>query len=312
MIRTIAVLGAGTMGMGVAETFAMNGYPVNLWTSKTAEVIKQRFQQDLSVLVEEEMITAAQLQKALDNVKVFADQEQAVKAVDYVIENVPEDMKIKQETFKNLDAWCPEQTIFASNTTSLPLSGMMELVSEKRRQHMIVCHWFNPPAVMPIAELSFYGNMPEEIYKEVEALYKSIGKQCVKVLKDVPGMIAARIQQGVAREAFALIADGVALPEDVDRALKFGPAFRYATTGQLEIADFGGIDIWCIAGDNLLKVMDNSQCANKLLRDKMKEGKLGIKSGEGFYKYNAEEVPAIRRKFLRKLIHQLKASQFYV
>jgi len=94
--------------------------------------------------------------------------------------------------------------------------------------------------------------------------------------------------------------------------LKFGPAFRYATTGQLEVADFGGIDIWCIVGDNLLKVIDNSQCANPLLRQKMVEGKLGIKSGEGFYKYPEAEIPGIKKQFMKKLIHQLKASDYYV
>jgi len=133
----------------------------------------------------------------------------------------------------------------------------------------------------------------------------------VKVLKDVPGLIANRIQQGVAREVFSLIEMGVAEPAEIDKALKFGPAFRYATTGHLEVADFGGLDIWCIVGDNLLKVMDNSQGANKLLRKKVEEGKLGIKTGEGFYQYSPEEAPEIREKFMKKLIHQLKASEYY-
>ena len=188
----------------------------------------------------------------------------------------------------------------------------MELVSQKRRQNMMVCHWYNPGHLMPIVELSFFGNMPEEIYKEVEQLYQSIQKQTVKVLKDVPGLVANRIQQGVAREVFSIIEQGIAAPEDVDKALKFGPAFRYATTGQLEVADFGGLDIWCIVGDNLLKVMDNSTCANNLLRQKVQEGKLGVKSGEGFYQYNPASVPGIKRRFMKKLIHQLKASSYYV
>jgi len=93
--------------------------------------------------------------------------------------------------------------------------------------------------------------------------------------------------------------------------LKFGPAFRYATTGQLEVADFGGLDIWCVVGDNLLKEMDNAKEANPALRRKVEEGKLGLKTGEGFFKYPPEEVAAIKRQFMRKLIHQLKASSFY-
>ena len=120
-------------------------------------------------------------------------------------------------------------------------------------------------------------------------------KQIVKVLKDVPGLVANRIQQGVAREVFSLIEMGVAEPADIDKALKFGPAFRYTTTGQLEVADFGGLDIWSIVGDNLLKEMDNRQGANDLLKQKVAEGKLGIKTSEGFYKYAEAEIPGLRK-----------------
>jgi len=154
--------------------------------------------------------------------------------------------------------------------------------------------------------------MPDDIYKEVEELYKSIKKQTVKVLKSVPGLVANRIQQGVAREVFSLIEQGIADPAEIDKALKFGPAFRYATTGQLEVADLGGLDIWCTVGDNLLKEMDNSTCANPILREKVEQGKLGIKSGAGFYDYTPEEKEKIQKEFNQRLIHQLKASEFYV
>ena len=189
---------------------------------------------------------------------------------------------------------------------------MRALVSEDRKQRMLVNHMFNPAHLIPLVELSFFGNMPEEIYQEVEALYLSIQKQPVRVVKDVPGLVANRIMQGVAREVFSLVEQGVADAADIDRALKFGPAFRYATTGQLEVSDFGGLDIWCIVGDNLLKAMDNSQCANKLLRQKVSEGKLGVKSGEGFYHYDADQVAAIKKNFMKKLILQLKVSQNYM
>ena len=165
---------------------------------------------------------------------------------------------------------------------------------------------------MPIVELSFFGNMPAETYAEVEKIYTVIGKQTVKVLKDIPGLVANRIQQGVAREVFSLIENGVAEAADIDKALKFGPAFRYATTGQLEVADFGGLDIWCVVGDNLLKEMDNSKEANPMLRRKVQEGKLGLKTGEGFFTYPPQELAQIKRRFMCKLIHQLKASSFYI
>ena len=314
MIKKIAVLGAGTMGHGIAEAFAMYGYDVNLYDidMKRLQAAKQEIKEELVLLAEEDVIQPQSIAGILDNITLIADVKQAVADRDYVIEAAPEQLALKQKLFKELDEYCPSHTILASNTSSLPLNGMMALVSEARKERMIVNHWYNPGHLMPIVEMSFFGNMPEEIYQEIEQLYQSIKKQTVKVLKDVPGLVANRIQQGVAREVFSIIEMGIATPEDVDKALKFGPAFRYATTGQLEVADFGGLDIWCIVGDNLLKEMDNSQGANPLLRKKVAEGKLGLKSGEGFYHYGDKDVQAIKRNFAKKLIHQLKASAYYV
>jgi 3-hydroxybutyryl-CoA dehydrogenase len=276
MIKKIAVLGAGTMGHGIAETFAMYGYDVNLYdiSLQQLQTAKQEITEELELLAEEGVISSPSIAETLDRITLITDVRQAVTDRDYVIEAAPEILELKQKLFKELDEYCPPHTILASNTSSLPLNSMMALVSEARKQRMIVNHWYNPGHLMPIAELSFFGNMPEEIYQEVEQLFHSIKKQTVKVLKDVPGLVANRIQQGVAREVFSIIEMGVAAPEDVDKALKFGPAFRYATTGQLEVADFGGLDIWSIVGDNLLKVMDNSQAANPLLKQKVSEGKL--------------------------------------
>ncbi len=314
MIRKIGVVGAGTMGHAIAESFALYGYDVNMFDTGEQVLAKAKEQigQELELLAEEGFISAAEIQAALDRITPCTDLKTAVADRDYVIEAAPENIDLKQKLFKQLDEYCRPEAILASNTSSLALNAMMALVSEARKQRMMVCHWYNPGHLMPIAELSFFGNMPAEIYQEVEALYRSIKKQTVKVLKDVPGLVANRIQQGVAREAFSIIEQGIAEPADVDKALKFGPAFRYATTGQLEVADFGGLDIWCVVGDNLLKVMDNSQEANRLLREKVKEGKLGIKTGEGFYAYKQDEIAAIKKRFMKKLIHQLKASKYYV
>lgn len=314
MIKKIAVLGSGTMGHGIAEVFAMYGFEVNLYDTDEVrlQAAKEEIKEELELLVEEGFITTETIQPTLDRIKLSINLKQTVADRDYVIEAVPEVIKLKQDLFKQLDEYCPEYTILTSNTSSLSLTEMMALVSDERKQRMMVSHWYNPGHLMPLVELSYFGNMPEKRYKEVEQLYASIKKQTVKVLKDVPGLVANRIQQGVAREAFSIIELGIAAPEDVDKALKFGPAFRYATTGQLEVADFGGLDIWCIVGDNLLKVIDNSQSANNLLRQKVAEGKLGIKTGEGFFKYDQAEIPSIKKEFMKKLIHQLKASNYYI
>ena len=314
MIKKISVIGAGTMGHSIASAFALYGYSVSLFDTYEEQLkrVKGMMEKELQELVEGQLVDEAQIKKALDNVTLFNDLEAATKDSDYVIEAIPERIDLKVELFANLDKFTPEHAILASNTSSLSLEDMMVNVSDERKKRMIVNHWYNPGLLMPLVELSFFGNMPEDIYKEVEELYKSIKKQTVKVLKSVPGLVANRIQQGVAREVFSLIEQGIADPAEIDKALKFGPAFRYATTGQLEVADLGGLDIWCTVGDNLLKEMDNTTCANPILREKVEQGKLGIKSGAGFYDYSPEEKERIQKEFNQRLIHQLKASEFYV
>lgn len=313
MIEKIAVLGAGTMGHGVAECFAMHGYPVHIYDvyEPARKNVKNVIKEELEFLADNDMIAADEVDKSLARITVCDSLEETVIDADFVIESVLEDMKVKQELFKTLDSLCKPGCILASNTSGLPLGGMMEEVSPERRGQMMVCHWYNPPHIMPIVELSHFGNTSEELYEEVAGLYKKIGKQTVKVLKDEPGLVANRIQQGVAREAFSIIEQGIAAPEDVDKALKYGPAFRYATTGHLEVTDLGGLDIWCITGDNLLSVMDNRRDANPLLRQKVAEGKLGIKSGEGFYSYPPERAKIVKEKFQKRLIRQLQASKYY-
>jgi len=314
MIKKISVIGAGTMGHSIASTFALYGYSVSLFDTYEEQLkrVKDMMEKELQELVEGQLIEETQIKKALDNVTLFNDLEAATKDSDYVIEAIPERIDLKIELFAKLDKFTPKHAILATNTSSLNLEDMMVAVSDERKKNMIVNHWYNPGLLMPLVELSYFGNMPEDIYKEVEELYKSIKKQTVRVLKSVPGLVANRIQQGVAREVFSLIEQGIADPAEIDKALKFGPAFRYATTGQLEVADMGGLDIWCTVGDNLLKEMDNSICSNQILREKVEQGKLGIKSGAGFYDYSPEEIEKIKKEFNQRLIHQLKASEFYV
>lgn len=314
MIKKIAVIGAGTMGHSIAGAFALYGYPVNLFDTyeETLKKVKNTMKIELSELVEEGLFEEEAVTKALDNITLCNDLEKAVNDRDYIIEATPENIELKRTLFAKMDKFAPAHAVFASNTSSLALNEMMVTVSDERKKRMMVNHWYNPALIMPIVEMSFFGNMPEDIFKEVEELIKSIKKQTIKVLKDVPGLVANRIQQGVAREVFSLIEQGVAEPAEIDKALKFGPAFRYATTGQLEVADFGGLDIWCTVGDNLLEAMDNSTEANPILREKVITGKLGVKSGAGFFEYKPEEVEKLKKEFNRRLIHQLKASEFYI
>ena len=313
MLERIGVIGGGTMGHGIAAAFALHGLSVHIFEPLPAQraAIMPAVEAAYALLVEEAFIDSAAAARALPQIKIFSELAAAVTDRDFVVEAIPEKMDLKQTLFAELDALCPPATVFATNTSSLPLAPMIDGLPAARRSRTLVTHWYNPPLVMPLVEISCFGNTPIAIHDEVATLHRAIGKRTAKVIKDVPGLIANRIQQAVAREVFSLIEQGVADAADIDTALKFGPAFRYATTGQLEVADFGGLDIWLTVGDNLLAVMDASKAASPILRAKVEQGKLGVKSGEGFYIYDKDTLPAVRGAFLRRLVTQLKTSRAY-
>lgn len=301
------------MGHGIANAFAAHGYKVNLYEAFEAvrNKVLENIRSELEFMAAEDYIDQSQIESTLSNISLYDDLGEAVKDADYVIEATPEKLDLKQNLFRQLDELCPAHTVLASNTSSLPLSDMTVLLSEERKANTMICHWYNPAHIIPIAELSFFGNMSEEVFNEVYELYLKIEKQPVKVLKDIPGLIANRMLHSLAREVFSLIEQGAASPEDIDKALKYGPGFRAATTGMLEVADMGGLDLWCAVEDNLFKELNKSDMACDLLRQKVAEGKLGLKSGEGFFTYTDESKLHKLNDFNKRLVLQLKTSKNY-
>ena len=313
MINNITVIGAGTMGHGIANVFAMHGHKVSLYESfdNVRNAVLEQIRGELAFMAEEQYIPHDAIEKTLSNITLYSDLEPAAKNADFVIEAIPENLELKKELFAKLDIICPSHTIFASNTSSLSLKEMIADLPEKRQARTMVCHWYNPAHLIPIAELSFFGNMDDAIFQDVYDLHVKAGKQPIKVLKDIPGLIANRMLHAMAREIFHLIEIGAAAPEDIDKALKFGPGFRSATTGILETADMGGLDIWCACEDNLFGELNNSPRACDFMRDKVNQGKLGLKSGEGFYTYPPETRDFVKNAFNKRLLTQLKTSEHY-
>ena len=313
MIQNISVIGAGTMGHGIAMVFAMHGCKVSLYESFDAvrETVLDKVRDEMQFMVDEDYIPAAKIDETLANITVFADLAPAVKDADYVIEAIPERMDLKQELFANLDKLCPAHTVFATNTSSLKLSEMIKDLPEARQKLCMVSHWYNPAYLLPIAELSKFGNMDEDVFNDVYDLYVRCGKQPVRVLKDITGMVANRLLHAQAREAFYLVETGAATAEDVDKALKYGPCFRNATTGMLEVADMGGLDIWLAAEDNMFPALNNSDKASASMRELVAQGHKGIKTGKGFFDYPEETRQQVQNDFYRRLIVQLKASKNY-
>lgn len=313
MIKNISVIGAGTMGHGIAHVFARHGFKVSLYDAfePCLAAAPQKMREELQFMADEDYISQDDVEEALANITLYADLAEAVKDADYVIEAIPEKIELKKELFAKLDKMCPPHTVFASNTSSLKLSEMIADLPQERQARCMISHWYNPAYLLPIAELSKFGNMPEEVFNEVYELYVNSGKKPVCVCKDITGMIANRLLHAQAREAFHLVEIGAGSPEDIDNALKFGPCFRNATTGMLEVADMGGLDIWLAGEDNIFPALDNSEEACKAMRNLVADGNLGLKSGKGFFSYSEEEREKAQKEFYRRLITQLKASANY-
>ena len=313
-MKQITILGAGTMGKGIALTFARAGYPVKLFDSLelAREQALPAIKRDMDLMAEVGVFDEKEIPKMLSCIEIYDDMTEASIDADFLIEVVPEDLALKQRIFAELDKVCKKTCVFASNTSSLKLGDMIATMSEDRKKRTMICHHYNPAHLLPIVELSFYGNMPEEIFNEVYEMFSDIGKQPVRVDKDIPGLVANRIQNAMAREIYSMIEHGVAKPEEIDKAIKFGPCFRYATTGQMEITDMGGIDVWTTVADTLWPSLEARTSAGSILRDKVNEGKLGIKTGEGFYKYDTpEKKAAVTEGFQKRLMVQLIASEQY-
>ncbi|MBR3784810.1 MAG: 3-hydroxyacyl-CoA dehydrogenase family protein [Firmicutes bacterium] len=311
MITKVAVLGAGTMGHSIANNFASHGVDVHLYESfdQVRETVKDRIKAEMEMFVEEGYFEVDNIQKTLDHITLFADLEEAVRDVEFVIEAVPEILDLKQELFEKLDQYCGENVILASNTSSLKLWDMMARVSEERKTKVMIAHCYNPAHLIPIIELSYFGNMSEEDFESVRELFVRCEKAPVKVLKDVTGMVANRLLHAQAREAFYLIDQGIASAEDVDRALMYGPAFRNATTGMLEVADMGGLDIWYAAESNFFPNLCAETKPSETMHALVEEGHYGIKTGKGFFDYPEEIRGSAVEKFYRRLIVQMKASR---
>jgi len=313
MIHNISVIGAGTMGRSIAHVFAAHGYAVNLYEplAPVREQAMARIEAELQFLVEETYSEASTIQPTLSRIALFSELEPAVNQADYVIEAIPEKLDMKRDLFGKLDRLCPAHTVFATNTSSLRLGDITRDLPHARKALCMVCHWYNPAHLIPIVELSAFGDMGEETFEQVYAMYVACEKRPIKVLKDVAGMIANRILHAQAREVFHLMEIHAASAKDIDDALKYGPGFRSATTGMLETADMGGLDIWLIGEDNMLPDLSVDRKACDMLRNKVAENKLGVKSGEGFFEYPEDKRDEVVKAFHRRLITQLKASKSY-
>lgn len=305
----IAVLGAGTMGGGMAELFAANGFDVSLYDPSREALDKARGR--LAAAAEAhagvrkgEAEAAGQTASApvsFGSVLFTSELPEAVKKADFVLEAGPERLELKRELYRGLSPFLDEDAIVASNTSSLPLESLA--LGQPFSDRLVIAHFFNPAAVVPLVEVvGLPGTRPGAIGR-LTALLESCGKAPVVLRKDCPGFIANRLQAAVLREACHLLDNGVADAEQIDRAMTEGPGIRWALNGPFAIADFGGLDIWERVAANLFPQLDNAAEAPASIRERAQAGQLGVKSGGGFYEYgDAAERERLAGERERKLL----------
>lgn len=293
----IAVIGAGLMGHGIAQVFALAGHEVTITDTfaKNLETVKSRISANLKDLGDDP--------SAVDRVTPQADLAVAVRDADYVVEAVLEDLPLKQKLFAEIEYHVRADAILASNTSVIPITAIMQGLS--RRERAVGTHWWNPPFLVPLVEvIETQWTSPQTIASTMD-LHQRAGKKPALVKKDVPGFIGNRLQHALWREAISLVENGICDAETVDAVIKASFGRRIAVLGPLENADLVGTDLTLAIHETVLPAIDSRPGPSPYLKKLVADGKLGFKSGEGFRKWSAEEQAALRAK----VVAHLKASR---
>ena len=289
-MKNIAVVGAGTMGNGIAHTFAQNGYRVQLIDVNETALSNaiQTISKNLDRMVQKEVISEAKKAQTLDNITTFSNIIEGVEYASLVVEAATENEALKLSIFKTIDEAFPEDTILATNTSSISITKIASVTS--RPNQVIGMHFMNPVPIMPLVEIINGYNTEKEVTDFIVELTKKIGKKPV-LANDFPGFVANRILMPMINEAIETLQCGVSGVVEIDTIMKLGMAHPM---GPLELADFIGLDV-CMS---ILEVMYNGfknpkYAPNPLLVNMVRAGKLGKKTGEGFYNYSTERKAVV-------------------
>jgi 3-hydroxybutyryl-CoA dehydrogenase len=281
-MKNVAVIGAGTMGNGIAHVFAQTGYKVNLIDISQASLDKglATISKNLDRQVAKEVITEAQKANTLSNITTFTSMEEGVKGVELVVEAATENIDLKLKIFADLDKFTAADVILASNTSSISITKIASVTS--RPEKVIGMHFMNPVPVMKLVEIIRGYSTTDEVTKLIMDMSRELGKVPVEV-NDYPGFVANRILMPMINEAIYTLFEGVAGVEEIDTVMKLGMAHPM---GPLQLADFIGLDV-CLA---ILEVLHDGFGNPKyapcpLLVNMVTAGKKGVKTGEGFYSW---------------------------
>jgi 3-hydroxybutyryl-CoA dehydrogenase/5-formyl-3-hydroxy-2-methylpyridine 4-carboxylate dehydrogenase len=306
-VKTVAVVGAGTMGPGMAATFARYGFTTRLSDVKPEQLEKAKGTIDFvyKTLTAGGFMTDADAQTGWGNLTLTGDQGAAVKDADFVVETVPERAEIKQAVFTELEGLVRPDTILASNTSGIPITKLGEAVKTPNR--VVGMHWSNPPHVIPVIEVIRGARTDQATIDTTNGVVERIGMVPAEVKRDVPGFVENRILYAIMREALHLLDEGVATAEDIDKITKWGIGYKLAVIGPLELLDVAGLDIYTAVASYLNNDLSNESGISTTVTSKVEAGQLGLKTQGGLFEYTPEKIQQLQQQRGRLLLASKKA-----
>ncbi|APM40071.1 3-hydroxyacyl-CoA dehydrogenase family protein [Clostridium kluyveri] len=308
-IKNVAVLGTGTMGNGIVQLCAESGLNVNMFGRTDASLERgfTNIKSSLKNLEEKGKIKANISKETLRRIKGVKTIEEAVEGVDFVIECIAEDLKLKQEVFSKLDEICAPEVILASNTSGLSPTDIA--INTKHPERVVIAHFWNPPQFIPLVEVVPGKHTDSKTVDITMDWIEHIGKKGVKMRRECLGFIGNRLQLALLREALYIVEQGFATAEEVDKAIEYGHGRRLPVTGPICSADLGGLDIFNNISSYLFKDLCNDTEPSKLLKSKVDSGNLGSKTGKGFYNWTPEFLQEKQNERIQLLMEFLEKDK---
>jgi 3-hydroxybutyryl-CoA dehydrogenase len=303
----LAVIGAGTMGRSIAIDALRSGRTVTLHDRDDEVLSKAR--RDIAS-------TIGRLQTGglsgnwldwTDRLQMTVELKQAVGDVKWVVEAVPEDLRLKHSMLETLETCCPPEVIFASNSSTLMPSHLAEPLKHPGR--LVVAHFWNPAHLVPLVEIVPHEGTAARTTEWVRAELEQWGKRAIVLRRETPGFVGNRLAFALQREAMSLVAQGVASPEEIDAVVRWGFGRRIPFTGVFRTADLGGLDVYAAISALLFPDLSRATDVPAPLADLVARGHLGMKSGEGWYRYEAGEIDAWRERVAGALLSQLRQDE---
>lgn len=311
-IKKIAVLGAGTMGPGIAQTFAMGGYEVTMWTRReeTREKAKAALKSSLKTFADEGEIKAEDIDAIYGRISFAMTVPDAIKGADFIMETIVENKDAKIDLYNQIAEVVEDDVIIASNTSAM---NIFEIIPEKLLPQQIICHWYSPPQLIPLVEVVKSEQAPQEYADIAMAMLKKCGKTAVFMKKFIRGYIVNRLQQCLNREIFYLLDEGYCDAEAIDLAAKASFIPRAVVLGLLKRADFGGLDMTANNYKNHSYTMpEHGDEMPHVLEEHVEHGELGIKTGKGFYDYTGVDIEELKKKRDEQLFEVFRLAKKFM